>query len=175
MVVNQPLATQPQVVYQLQNMASEKEKKDAKMSEHTLMLFGLSDTVDWETGDITNHCLPKPTSPSQSIFGSTCPNYRAKIMKAAWVLSNREVTKKAVFHIMSKSRSLYEIQPLLVKLLLKGEMTQTPATTIATSSTSVNWAQFFPQQEDSEQIRKLQEEEMERSNQDLHDEEGVNK
>ena len=40
-VVNHTLAAQPQVVYQLQNVASKREKKDAKMSKHALMLFGL--------------------------------------------------------------------------------------------------------------------------------------
>ena len=76
---------------------------------------------------------------------------------------------------MAKARSLYEIQPLLVKLFLKGEMTDRPATSIAASSTLVNWGQFLPQQEDLTQIVKIWEEDKERSNQDLNNEEGINK
>ena len=64
---------------------------------------------------------------------------------------------------------------LLVKIFLKGELTDRPAMTIAASSKLVNWGHFLPQQEDSAQIMKIQEDDKEHSNQDLNEEEGINK
>ena len=125
---------QPAVIY-FTPKASEKDKNDAQLVKNRLILHNMSADVDFGTGNVSNMHLPAQTNACAKILKSTNPSYMNDTLLSAWSTSNVKVAKNAAFDTLAIHRSIHKIESLLVKLLLKGTGSTTPATSFEKNST----------------------------------------
>ena len=145
------------VKYVIRSKEDDSDDKETEYGQVRMLALNLAGTINWNTGQVSNPCLPVFSSSMKKIWSVKPASTRAKqlrsLLRSAFTSIPRD--DDAALSSLITERSMHVFPLVLCNLILAGMWAVVPADSVVSEKNTVDVLAFAPQSRSSVSVQKL--------------------